>query len=39
MELDGLSSVELVARAREGDAQALDRLFARYRPLLHRWAQ
>ena len=39
MELDGLSSVELVARARDGDARALDRLFARYRPILHRWAQ
>ena len=39
MELDGLSSVELVARARDGDSRALEQLFARYRPLLHRWAQ
>jgi RNA polymerase sigma-70 factor (ECF subfamily) len=39
MELDGVSSVELVRRAREGDRQALDRLFARYVPILRRWAQ
>ena len=39
MELDGLSSVELVRRAREGDKQALDRLFTRYVPILRRWAQ
>jgi RNA polymerase sigma-70 factor (ECF subfamily) len=39
MELDGLSSVELVRRARDGDRQALDRLFARYVPILRRWAQ
>lgn len=38
MELDGVSSVELVRRARDGDREALDRLFARYVPLLRRWA-
>jgi RNA polymerase sigma-70 factor (ECF subfamily) len=31
-------SRELLRRAREGDAHALDRLFARYIPQLHRWA-
>ena len=34
----GVSSVELVVRARGGDRQALDRLFERYLPLLRRWA-
>ncbi len=32
------SSVELLARARAGDNQALDNLFARYLPRLERWA-
>ena len=32
------SSQELFDRAREGDARALDRLFARYLPRLRRWA-
>ncbi len=34
----GVSSVELVRRARDGDRQALDRLFERYLPILRRWA-
>jgi RNA polymerase sigma-70 factor (ECF subfamily) len=34
----GVSSVELVRRAREGDRQAMDRLFERYLPILRRWA-
>jgi RNA polymerase sigma factor (sigma-70 family) len=33
-----LSSVELVRRARAGDRVALDRIFARYLPILRRWA-
>lgn len=32
------SSGELLNRARAGDEHALDRLFARYVPRLHRWA-
>ena len=36
--LERLSSVDLVCRARDGDRQALDRLFERYLPLLRRWA-
>ena len=32
------SSVELLARARAGDNQALDNLFSRYLPRLERWA-
>lgn len=36
--LDGLSSTELMERARGGDDRALDRLFARYLPILRRWA-
>ena len=35
---DEQSSVELVRRARDGDGQALDRLFERYIPILRRWA-
>lgn len=35
---ESVSSVELVRRAREGDRQALDRLFERYIPFLRRWA-
>jgi len=31
-------SMELLRRARAGDAQALDRLLQRYIPILHRWA-
>lgn len=31
-------SQELLRRARAGDSQALDRLFRRYLPALHRWA-
>jgi RNA polymerase sigma-70 factor (ECF subfamily) len=31
-------SLELLRRARAGDSQALDRLFRRYLPSLHRWA-
>jgi RNA polymerase sigma-70 factor, ECF subfamily len=37
-ESDLVSSVELVAQARAGDRRALDRLFARYLPILRRWA-
>jgi RNA polymerase sigma-70 factor (ECF subfamily) len=32
------STLSLLARARSGDAQALDELFGRYVPLLRRWA-
>lgn len=32
------SSFDLLQRARDGDAQALETLCARYRPALHRWA-
>jgi RNA polymerase sigma-70 factor (ECF subfamily) len=32
------SSIELIQRAQTGDEQALDRLIARYRPRLRRWA-
>src|SRR5690349_9916559 len=35
---DGDSSVELLARVREGDREALDRLLHRYVPALRRWA-
>lgn len=35
---NGLSSVELVRRARDGDREALEHLFERYRPILRRWA-
>jgi RNA polymerase sigma factor (sigma-70 family) len=31
-------SLELLRRARAGDSRALDRLFQRYLPSLHRWA-
>jgi len=31
-------SAELLRRARAGDSQALNRLFARYLPALHQWA-
>lgn len=31
-------SLELLRRARSGDSQALNRLFQRYLPSLHRWA-
>lgn len=36
--MDLESSLELVQRAQAGDASALDRLIARYRPRLQRWA-
>lgn len=36
--MDPESSFELVQRAQDGDEAALDRLFARYRPRLQRWA-
>lgn len=36
--LDDASSVELVARARDGDREALDHLITRYRPILKHWA-
>jgi RNA polymerase sigma-70 factor (ECF subfamily) len=36
MELE--SSLELIRRARAGDASALERLLTRYRPRLERWA-
>jgi RNA polymerase sigma-70 factor (ECF subfamily) len=36
--IEGESSVALLARARGGDRQALDRLCARYLPRLRRWA-
>lgn len=32
------STLSLLTRARAGDAEALDELFARYLPLLRRWA-
>jgi RNA polymerase sigma-70 factor (ECF subfamily) len=32
------SSLDLLRRAQQGDGEALDRLFARYRPSLRRWA-
>jgi len=35
---DAESSFDLVVRARQGDAQALERLSARYLPRLQRWA-
>ena len=38
MELDPEKSIELIERAQAGDASALDRLLARYRPRLQRWA-
>jgi RNA polymerase sigma-70 factor (ECF subfamily) len=37
-ESNGLSSIELLERARAGDPRALDRLLARYLPALRRWA-
>jgi RNA polymerase sigma-70 factor (ECF subfamily) len=36
--LDETPSVELIRRVREGDREALDCLFARYVPILRRWA-
>jgi RNA polymerase sigma-70 factor (ECF subfamily) len=36
--VDPESTVQLLRRAREGDQQALNALFARYLPLLRRWA-
>jgi RNA polymerase sigma-70 factor (ECF subfamily) len=36
---DGESTIRLLERAREGDRQALEILFARCVPLLRRWAQ
>lgn len=36
--VNGESSIELLARARAGDDDALDRLLARYLPRLRRWA-
>jgi RNA polymerase sigma-70 factor (ECF subfamily) len=36
--MDPESSLELVQRAQAGDSSALDRLLARYRPRLQRWA-
>ncbi|HXT27715.1 MAG TPA: RNA polymerase sigma factor [Vicinamibacterales bacterium] len=36
--LDAESSTRLLARARTGDREALDALFARYLPVLQRWA-
>jgi RNA polymerase sigma-70 factor (ECF subfamily) len=36
--MDPESSFELIERAQRGDASALDRLLARYRPRLQRWA-
>jgi RNA polymerase sigma-70 factor (ECF subfamily) len=36
--MDPESSFELIERAQNGDADALDRLMARYRPRLQRWA-
>jgi RNA polymerase sigma factor (sigma-70 family) len=36
--MDLESSIELIQRAQTGDDQALDRLIARYRPRLRRWA-
>ena len=35
---DGDSSVELLARVRKGDREALERLLHRYVPALRRWA-
>jgi RNA polymerase sigma factor (sigma-70 family) len=35
---DGLTSMDLVARAQAGDTNALNDLCARYLPRLHRWA-
>jgi RNA polymerase sigma factor (sigma-70 family) len=36
--MDPESSFELIERAQAGDSSALDRLLARYRPRLQRWA-
>ena len=36
--MDPESSFELIARAQNGDSDALERLLARYRPRLQRWA-
>jgi RNA polymerase sigma factor (sigma-70 family) len=38
MEPDPESSLELIHRAQDGDADAVDRLLRRYRPRLRRWA-
>jgi RNA polymerase sigma-70 factor (ECF subfamily) len=35
----GEATIDLLARAREGDAGAADALFSRYLPLLRRWAR
>src|SRR5262245_25045792 len=37
-DLDDVTTVELVRRAREGQREAIDRLFERYLPILRRWA-
>ncbi len=37
-QMDPESSFELIERARTGDSEALERLLARYRPRLQRWA-
>ncbi len=34
---DGVPTIELLQRARDGDGEALDRLLARYLPMLRRW--
>jgi RNA polymerase sigma factor (sigma-70 family) len=36
--VDAESSFDLIQRAQSGDSAALERLLARYRPRLHRWA-
>jgi len=36
--MDFESSFELIAKAQQGDTQALERLLGRYRPRLQRWA-
>lgn len=38
MAFEDLSSVDLLARAKDGDRLAVDALFARYAPRLRRWA-
>jgi DNA-directed RNA polymerase specialized sigma24 family protein len=38
MGIDPESSFELIQRAQAGDESAVDRLLARYRPRLQRWA-
>src|SRR5262245_13940046 len=37
-DVNALTSVELLARAKAGDELALNELFARYRPRLQKWA-